>query len=106
MKVSGEIEKLTRTAVALGVLEQPSMQERTVTLAEGDTLLLYTDGLTEAFSPDGNLFGDSRLMDALHAIQSKHTADEVLVLVEHRLNEFIESVPLGDDLTMLAVRRV
>jgi serine phosphatase RsbU (regulator of sigma subunit) len=106
MKVSGEIEKLTRTAVALGVMEQPSMKERTVTLAEGDTLLLYTDGLTEAFSPDGNLFGDSRLMDALHAIQSTHTADEVLVLVEHRLNEFIESVPLGDDLTMLAVRRM
>ena len=106
MKSNGEIEKLTRTAVALGVMEQPSMKERTVTLAEGDTLLLYTDGLTEAFAPDGSLFGDSRLMDALHAIQSTHTADEVLVLVEHRLNEFIESVPLGDDLTMLAVRRV
>jgi len=106
VKGSGLIEKLTRTAVALGVMEQPSMQERTVSLAAGDTLLLYTDGLTEAFSPDGSLFGDSRLMDALRAIQSTHTADQVLVLVEHRLNEFIESVPLGDDLTMLAVRRV
>jgi len=67
--------------------------------------LLYTDGLTEAFSEAGELFGDSRLMDALQAIQAR-SADEVLVLVEHRLNEFIESVPLGDDLTMLAVRRV
>ncbi len=99
------IEKLTRTAVALGVMEQPNMKERTVSLAEGDTLLLYTDGLTEAFSESGELFGDSRLMDALKVIQS-HTAEGVLELVEHRLNEFIESVPLGDDLTMLAVRRV
>ncbi len=105
VKANQSIEKLTRTAVALGVVEQPSMQERTISLAEGDTLLLYTDGLTEAFSPDGELFGDSRLMDVLKSIQA-HTADEVLVLVEHRLNEFIESVPLGDDLTMLAVRRV
>ncbi len=63
------IEKLTRTAVALGVMEQPNMKERTVSLAEGDTLLLYTDGLTEAFSDAGELFGDSRLMDALKAIQ-------------------------------------
>ncbi len=99
------IEKLTRTAVALGVMEQPSMKERTISLAQGDTLLLYTDGLTEAFSPDGDLFGDSRLMDALQAMKTD-TADEVLVLVEHRLNEFIEHIPLGDDLTMLAVRRV
>jgi len=68
-------------------------------------LLLYTDGLTEAFSPAGELFGDARLMDALGAIQ-EHTAEEVLVLVEHRLNEFIETVPLGDDLTMLAIKRM
>ena len=104
VKESG-VEKLTRTAIALGVVEQPSMQERTISLAVGDTLLLYTDGLTEAFSPDGKLFGDERLMDALKSIQS-HTADEVLVLVEHRLNEFIETVPLGDDLTMLSVKRM
>ena len=105
VKGNGEIEKLTRTAVALGVMEQPSMQERMISLEVGDNLLLYTDGLTEAFSPDGSLFGDSRLMDALISIQ-KHTADEVLVLVEHRLNEFIETVPLGDDLTMLSVKRM
>jgi len=105
VKGNGQIEKLTRTAIALGVVEQPGMQERTISLAAGDTLLLYTDGLTEAFSPAGNLFGETRLMDALISIQ-KHTADEVLVLVEHRLNEFIETIPLGDDLTMLAVKRV
>jgi len=87
------------------VMEQPSMQERAISLEAGDNLLLYTDGLTEAFAPDGSLFGDSRLMDALSMIQAS-TADEVLIVVEERLNEFIESVPLGDDLTMLSVKRV
>ncbi|MBK9604492.1 MAG: SpoIIE family protein phosphatase [Anaerolineales bacterium] len=81
------------------------MMERTVALGEGDTLLLYTDGLTEAFSPNGELFGDMRLMDSLKSIQAS-TADEVLVGVEEHLNEFIETTPLGDDLTMLALRRV
>ena len=102
---NGNVEKLTRTAVALGVMEQPNMEERTVCLGFGDTLLLYTDGLTEAFSPLGELFGDVRLMTALQAIQAS-TADEVLATVEEHLNEFIESTPLGDDLTMLALRRV
>ena len=99
------IEKLTRTAVALGVLEQPNMKERTISLAQGDTLFLYTDGLTEAFSFDGDLFGDVRLLDSLKSAQAQ-TADEVIVAVEDHLNEFIESMPLGDDLTMLVIKMV
>lgn len=99
------IEKLTRTAIALGVMEQPNMKERTISLAQGDALFLYTDGLTEAFSLDGDMFGDARLADSLKSAKA-HTADEIIVAVENSLNEFIESVPLGDDLTMLALRRV
>jgi sigma-B regulation protein RsbU (phosphoserine phosphatase) len=105
VKANGEIEKLTRTAVALGVMEQPNIQERTISISFGDKLLLYTDGLTEAFSAEGDLFGDARLMNALISTQS-HTADEVIITVEEHLNEFIGLVPLGDDLTMLAIRRV
>ncbi len=105
VKTSGEIEKLTRTAVALGVMEQPNIQERTISLSFGDKLFLYTDGLTEAFSADGDLFGDVRLIEALTSTQS-HTSDEVIITVEEHLNEFIGIVPLGDDLTMLAIRRV
>jgi hypothetical protein len=44
-------------------------------------------------------------MNALISTQS-HTADEVIITVEEHLNEFIGLVPLGDDLTMLAIRRV
>jgi sigma-B regulation protein RsbU (phosphoserine phosphatase) len=105
VKVSGEIEKLTRTAIALGVKEQPNIQERTISLSFGDKLFLYTDGLTEAFSADGDLFGDVRLMEALTHTESQ-TSDEVIIIVEEHLNEFIGLVPLGDDLTMLAIRRV
>ena len=105
VKANQSIEKLTRTAIALGVMEQPNMKEHTISLAVGDMLLLYTDGLTEAFSPEGELFGELRLMDSLKSIQVQ-TADEVLVVIEDRLNEFIDTTPLGDDLTMLVLRRV
>jgi serine phosphatase RsbU (regulator of sigma subunit) len=98
------IEKLTRTAIALGVSDQHEIQERTISLAEGDMLLLYTDGLTEAFSPDGDMFGETRLMDVFASIQNP-AAEEVLTAVEERVTAFIESLPLADDLTMLAVKR-
>jgi len=104
VKAQGGVEKLTRTGIALGATDQPHIEQRVIRLQPGDTLLLYTDGLTEAFSPEGELFGDERLAAALQNIQAK-TADEVLSHVEQCLNEFISSNPLGDDLTMLALRR-
>jgi sigma-B regulation protein RsbU (phosphoserine phosphatase) len=80
------------------------MSQKTIRLAQGESLLLYTDGLTEAFSPDGDLFGEKRLIEAIRSVASP-SAEALLDLVESRLNEFIGSEPLSDDLTMLAVRR-
>lgn len=104
VKPNRYVIKLTRTAVALGVMQQPYVKENTISLEAGDALFLYTDGLTEAFSPMGDMFGDERLIAALQSAQAS-AADEILESVEACLNEFIESIPLGDDLTMLAARR-
>jgi phosphoserine phosphatase RsbU/P len=49
IKANGDVEKLTRTAVALGVMEQANVQQRTIVLGINDLLLLYTDGVTETF---------------------------------------------------------
>jgi serine phosphatase RsbU (regulator of sigma subunit) len=100
----GKVEKLKRTGVALGAVEQAPMSERTIQLEHADCLLLYTDGLTEAFSSDGGMFGDKRLEEALESRQPG-SADELLGIVEDNLNEFLGSAPLADDLTMLALRR-
>ncbi len=80
------------------------MSQKTIRLAQGESLLLYTDGVTEAFSPDGDLFGEARLLEAVRAVPSP-SVEALLETVESRLNEFIDSEPLSDDLTMLAVRR-
>ncbi len=101
-----EVQKLSRTGIALGASEGMIMSERRIQLLPGDSFLLYTDGLTEAFSPDGDLFGEARLAEAaLHGNQLA-TCDELIAAVDDALNEFIQSTPLGDDLTMLVVKRV
>jgi sigma-B regulation protein RsbU (phosphoserine phosphatase) len=101
----GPPELLRRTGVALGAMEQAPMQERTAQLGAGDSLLLYTDGLTEACASDGEMFGEARLEAALGS-EPIESAEHLLRVVDQALNVFIQSTPLADDLTMLALRRL
>lgn len=98
------IERLTRTGIALGVIASDLMAEKTIQLSPGESVLLYTDGLTEAFSPDGDLFGESRLTDAIQSCDT-NSAEGLLDVIETYLNDFLDTEPLSDDLTMLALRR-
>ena len=104
VKANGEIERLTRTGVALGATEARTISESSIRLGSGESVLFYTDGLTEEFSSDGELFGEARLIDAVRA-NSSSSADAMLDSVEASLNAFVGSNPLSDDLTMLVVRR-
>lgn len=105
VRTNGGVEKLSRTAVALGVTETPNIMQKTLTFSKGDTLFLYTDGLTEAFTSDGEQFGDDHLVDVLKSAQMQ-SVDEILLSVEEQLNDFIGDEPLGDDLTMMVIQMV
>jgi len=99
-----QIERLTRTGMALGVVEGTPMEERKIELKHGDGLLLYTDGLSEAFSSDGDLFGEERIITALQA-GGKKSAERILQKVEVDLDKFVGEEAQSDDLTMLFVKR-
>jgi serine phosphatase RsbU (regulator of sigma subunit) len=100
-----KLEILHRTGAALGVIESMEMNESTISLAYGDMLLLYTDGLTEAFSPNDETFGVERLEQALTAADGP-SARGLLDLLEKTVDQFSGPLPPADDLTMLAVKRV
>ncbi len=99
------VEKLTRTGVALGAAEEARMDERVIRLEAGDSILFYTDGLTEAFNLEDDMFGEERLLRVL-GWESSASAEAMITAVETALNEFVGDFPASDDLTMLAVRRV
>ena len=100
----GKIERLTRTGMALGVIEGEQVEERSIKLAEGDCLLLYTDGLNESFSPEGDIFGEERIISALQAGKDK-SAERLLQGIESDLDEFVGDEDQADDLTMLLLKR-
>lgn len=104
LTADGKIESLTRSGMALGVVEGQEITDRKIVLGQGDHLLLYTDGLSDAFSPDGNLFGEVRIINVLKAgIQL--SAEQTLQNIEEELDQFVGDEDQFDDLTMLILRR-
>ncbi|GAB4505289.1 MAG: hypothetical protein Fur0043_22840 [Anaerolineales bacterium] len=105
LRRQGNLERLTRTGMALGVLEGTDIEEHALRLESGDCLLFYTDGLSEAFSPRGEQFGEGRILTALQSAQTE-SAERILERIEEHLMAFVEEEEQADDLTMLLVRRV
>jgi len=98
-------EFLPRTGAALGIIEDLPMDQRTFSIGLDDLLLLYTDGLTEAFSPKDDTFGEERLQQALKLAETS-SARGVLDAIEASVNQFMNPLPAADDLTMLALKRI
>jgi serine phosphatase RsbU (regulator of sigma subunit)/putative methionine-R-sulfoxide reductase with GAF domain len=105
VKHDGNIERLTRTAIALGVVTGERVDQRTIKLESGDNLFLYTDGLTESFNANGEFYGEERLLESIKS-DTCSSASDLLDVVERFLLNFVKDVPPADDLTMLVLRRV
>jgi sigma-B regulation protein RsbU (phosphoserine phosphatase) len=101
---AGTVEWLSRTGMALGVVEGTSWAEGRQIFAVGDTLLLYTDGLPDAQGSSGELLGMGRLLEAGRAHLGLPAAriQQAILAEVHR---FVGAAPRTDDLTLLVVVR-
>jgi sigma-B regulation protein RsbU (phosphoserine phosphatase) len=71
----GRVERLTTTGLVLGVAADWSYATREIALTPGSRLVCFTDGLTEAVSPDGDEFGDDRLVDVIRTHRARPADD-------------------------------
>jgi sigma-B regulation protein RsbU (phosphoserine phosphatase) len=90
--------------LVLGVLKEASFSEHAVKLSKGELLVLYTDGVTEAFVSGGEEFGEERLVELLSSFPASLEAKEVVVGIEKAVLKFTQSSELSDDMTILALR--
>lgn len=105
LRAGSEVESLPTTdGIALGVLESDSLYGLgKMKLYPGDTIFLYSDGVTEAMNRELELYTDRRLANVLAAAGTgtpKDAVEAVLVAVEI----FSEGVPQTDDMALLAIR--
>ena len=99
----GDIVILAAKGIALGIMSDMEFEEKDVTLREGDILLLYTDGVTEAVNRKGEMFGQHRLAKLVEDNQ-KRSAQEIIQIIEQTVLEYAEGLPQFDDLTLMAVK--
>jgi serine phosphatase RsbU (regulator of sigma subunit) len=102
---SGIAAELPAGGTLLGLLDGPPEPSRSVAFEPGDVVFVYTDGLTDALSPDGSRFGPDRLRAVVESVASR-SATEVVAAVVDAVDMFAAGVDQADDLTLLAVRRV
>lgn len=93
-------EWLQPTGAAIGLMEQFDLQSRNVQLESNDILLLYTDGVTEAFNPQSQQYGQERLAEVIKQ-NEQLSAEGLIGKILDALNSFIERQPLGDDITLV-----
>jgi sigma-B regulation protein RsbU (phosphoserine phosphatase) len=91
------------TGPAIGLMEGFHVRSEQVALTPGDTLVLYTDGVTEAMNPAHEEFGLDRLADAIRQ-NSGLSPEQVIQKVLLAVNRFTGGTPLVDDVTLLAAR--
>jgi serine phosphatase RsbU (regulator of sigma subunit) len=89
--------------MALGVQQDTLYNVRRIRLRPGEGLFLYTDGVTEAMDPQGNLFSDARLKQLLLRIQGGSPIDLVYETVAE-VRDYAGGEPQADDITLLVLR--
>jgi len=102
LRAAGGIETLSATGIPFGVMEDMPYRIAEIQLEAGDTLFLFSDGITEAFNPEGEEFGTLRLETALQAARGKAAAALVADVLA-ATTAFAAGAEQSDDITALAL---
>jgi sigma-B regulation protein RsbU (phosphoserine phosphatase) len=92
--------------IILGVRPDTVYATGRASLAPGESIYVFTDGITEAANEQGELFAEARLEAVLRAAANCSTAADIVTSVAQAVRGFVGSALPSDDITMLAVRRL
>jgi len=101
----GRVRRLTAGGVVLGIMDSFPFGEEAVTLQPGDTLVIFSDGVTDSADPASERFGEGRLQEVLQA----HRAESAAGIRDAIVNAAVRhagSAPQADDMTLMVVKRL
>ncbi len=102
-RASGQIERLDVGGLPFGIMPEAKYDSATVTLAPGDWLIIFTDGLVEAENALQNEYGEARLLTAIDAGKSVEPA-EMLKRLMAEVDLFVGNTPQHDDVTCMLLK--
>lgn len=88
--------------IALGIFEGFSFKVNKMKIKPGDKILLYTDGITEAFNPEEELFSEERLLNIMNK-STDETSEQLVTNIRKEIKKFTKDAEQSDDITILAV---
>jgi sigma-B regulation protein RsbU (phosphoserine phosphatase) len=103
-RADGTLEMLMLGGLVLGFIGTQKYGQDSVVLNPGDTLFVFSDGVTEAMNAQHDQFEEERLEELLKSIGDV-SADEYVQTVHTAVKEHAGSHPQNDDITMLVVKR-
>ncbi len=104
VRCDGTLEHLEPSGIMIGAMPFDGWKEDKVTLGPGESIVVFTDGVTEATDREGKLWGDARLEETV-AQHCGQAATEMCQTIVAGIREFVEDAPQSDDITMLIVQR-
>jgi len=98
------VQQLTTTDMVIGLFASAQYRNQSVTLAPGDSLVLFTDGVTEAENEAEEQLGLDPVATLLSTFHGSAAAT-ILEIIDKQVQTFTRDAPAGDDVTMLALTR-
>jgi sigma-B regulation protein RsbU (phosphoserine phosphatase) len=104
IRTDGDIKPLeTTNGMMLGVMEDFSYQTKKIVLQKGESLFIYTDGVTEAMNEKEELFSEDRLEKEL-ALLKERSVQKVVDRISEKIRVFSGGMQQTDDITMMILR--
>ncbi|MBN1580078.1 MAG: GAF domain-containing protein [Anaerolineae bacterium] len=104
IRQNGEVESLRARGIVLGIVSPIHLEEKRVTVEPGDTLVMYTDGVTDAINEDEEEFGTARLAEIVRRTREQPSQD-MLAAIYNAVLAFTGDTPQFDDVTLVVVKR-
>lgn len=98
------IEELDQGGVMLGIMEEIDLPKASLSIDKGDILMLFSDGVTEATNPSGELFSEERFEQWL-LDHNQLSAEEMKDALLKTLRDYADGSPQSDDITFIILKR-
>jgi serine phosphatase RsbU (regulator of sigma subunit) len=105
VRASGKVEMLEGGGPVLGVLDIAPYREERTKFGQGDLLVIYSDGVTEAASTTDEEYGEERLVEVVTQHRNE-PADAIVKAVMDSVSQFALGAPQADDITVIVAKRV
>lgn len=103
-KANGEMLRLGIGGMVLGAFEDSSYKEESVLIGPGDTLLVFSDGISEAFNKDSEEFGEPKLIEVVKE-NIESTEEQLVNKIVGAVRQHMEDLPQSDDMTLVVIKR-